>query len=179
MRLLISSVLIASITGCAEQPPATTSDAPPHLAVALTDAPAAFDSVWVEIASVEIESADAGWITLASTPQRFDLLTLQNDVTAALGDATLTAGTYGQLRLIVDKASVVVAGVESSLTIASGARTGIKVPLDQMVQDGTTYTVTLDYDASASIKDTGRGYLMTPVIQVKDFVEAPSSGSTM
>lgn len=147
----------------------------PRVDVLLTDAPGDFDAVWVNISSVEIESADTGWQTLTDTPQQFDLLQLQNDVTAALGGATLEPGTYGQLRLIVDAASVVVGGVESPLEIASGAETGIKIPLDQTLAENMTYTLTLDYDAGKSVKTTGQGYLMTPVIQVKDFVATPTA----
>lgn len=149
-----------------EQPGST----PPRMTVLLTDAPAAFESVWVDIVRVDIESAADGWLTLVDAPQRFDLLTLRDGVTAAMGDAELAAGHYGQLRLIVDSASVVVDGVESPMTIASGAQTGIKIPLDRDLEANTTYTLTLDYDAEKSVKTTGQGYLMTPVIHVKEMV---------
>ena len=176
--------LFALATGCAvddAQPTGSGSDSKdslpraPHVDVLLTDAPGDFEAVWVDIASVAIESAEAGWQTLTDAPQKFDLLALQNDVTAALGGATLEPGTYGQLRLLVASASVVVGGVESPLTIASGAQTGIKIPLDQTLEADTTYSITLDYDAAKSVKTTGQGYLMTPVIHVKDFVATPMS----
>jgi len=178
---VITVGLFALATGCAvdDVQPTDTKDSKgalpraPHIDVQLTDAPGDFEAVWVNIASVEIESADAGWQTLADEPQKFDLLTLQNDVTAALGGTTLEAGTYGQLRLIVESASVVVGGVESSLKIASGMETGIKIPLDQTLEANTTYSITLDYDAAKSVKTTGQGYLMSPVIHVKDFVATP------
>jgi hypothetical protein len=170
--------MFALVTGCAvedPQPTETKESKPiaPHVEVLLTDAPGDFEKVFVNIVSVEIESAEAGWQTLTEQPQKFDLLTLRNDVTAALGGATLEPGIYGQLRLIVDEASVVVGGVESPLAIASGAQTGIKIPLDQALEANTTYSLTLDYDAAKSVKTTGQGYLMTPVIHVKDFVATP------
>jgi hypothetical protein len=144
----------------------------PQIEVRLTDAPGDFESVWVNIASVAIE-AGGDWVTLTEEPQRFDLLTLQNDVTAALGNAQLAPGMYGQLRLIVDTASVVVGGVESPLQIASGAQTGIKINLDRAIEADTTYSLTLDFDAHKSVKTTGQGFLMTPVILVKDFTGTP------
>jgi hypothetical protein len=73
---------------------------------------------------------------------------------------------------------VVVGGVESPLDIASGAQTGIKILLDADIAAGMTYTLVLDYDADKSIKSTGKGYLMTPVIRVKSLSGAPTgSGS--
>jgi hypothetical protein len=175
--------LFALAAGCAENVTdggaGTAADpTPPKIAVRLTDAPGDFEAVWVNIASVAIESADAGWQTLADQPQKLDLLQLQNDVTAALGGATLEPGAYGQLRLIVDSASVVVAGEESPLKIASGMETGVKINLDQTFEENMTYSITLDYDADKSIKTTGQGYLMTPVISVKDFVATPVEPET-
>lgn len=158
--------------GSTEQPGGDSGQA--RLDVLLTDAPGDFESVWVDISRVEIESP-SGWLTLTEEPQRFDLLTLQNDVTAALGGAMLEPGSYGQLRLFVDHASVVIDGVESPLKIASGAQSGIKIDLAATIEADTTYTLVLDYDAHASIKLTGAGYLMTPVIVVKDFVATPSA----
>ncbi len=172
----IAMCLFAVSAGCAaDGAPDDGARIPesPRLEMRLTDAPGDYDNVWVNIASVAIESADAGWMTITDQPQKFDLLTLQNDVTAALGGATLDAGSYGQLRLVVDSASVVVAGVESPLTIASGAQTGIKINLDSAFEDNMTYAVTLDFDADKSVKSVGKGFLMTPVIQVKDVVATP------
>ena len=142
------------------------SSAPVHIDVRLTDAPATFDSVLVTISKVEV-STDAGWLTLSDHAQRFDLLTLQNDATALLGSADLAPGTYHQLRLIVQEASVVAGGVESVLEVASGAQTGIKVVVDAELEAGTTYTLVLDFDAAKSIQATGDGHRMTPVIRVK------------
>jgi hypothetical protein len=180
MKLLTVGLL--SLAACAENVPTGTAPGssptatPPRIDVMLTDAPGAFDAVWVNISSVSIESADAGWLTLSDQMQSFDLLELRNDVTAALGGATLAAGEYGQLRLVVDSASVVVGGVESALKIASGMETGVKINLDEAFEDNMTYSITLDYDAAKSVKTTGQGYLMSPVISVKDFVAMPTEG---
>jgi hypothetical protein len=156
-------------SGSSSDADAGAARTPPRLQVLLTDAPGDFEHVWVNIASVAIESGGQ-WLSLAATPQRFDLLVLQNDVTAALGGATLAPGTYGQLRLIVDSASVVVAGQESPLTIASGTQTGIKINLGATLEENMSYAVTLDFDAARSVKATGHGYLMTPVIEIKALV---------
>lgn len=179
---LLAVALCAAAAGCAVDASTSSggpgdpgnpgSPAAPRLNVLLTDAPGDFEAVWVNIARVEIEAA-SGWQPLTDAAQRFDLLTLRNDVTAALGGATLAPGTYGQLRLLVDEASVVVDGVESPLAIASGAQTGIKIPLGQTLEADMEYTLTLDYDAAKSVKTTGQGYLMTPVITVKDVVATP------
>src|SRR5882724_1701584 len=94
MKLLAASIF-ALITGCTAAPGTQGGSAPdaqdgvgsgatPHLEVRLTDAPAAFQSVFVSISRIEIGTASDGWITLSDQPQQFDLLTLQNDATALL-----------------------------------------------------------------------------------------------
>src|SRR5215467_6454099 len=96
--------VIAIATGCAAStaPQGGPSDDTAHVEVKITDAPGAFDSVFVTISKSEISASDDSWTTLSDQPQTFDLLTLQNDATALLGGADLSPGTYGQLRLIVD-----------------------------------------------------------------------------
>ena len=179
MKILAAALALTA--GCAVDSSTHDDDVgsprAPKLELRLTDAPGDFESVWVNITTVTIESSGQ-WVPLMEEAQRFDLLTLQNDVTAALGDAELVPGMYGQLRLIVDTASVVIDGVESPLQIASGAQTGIKIDLDRAIEADTTYSLTLDFDAQKSVKTTGHGFLMTPVIMVKDFTATPMQPST-
>ena len=124
MRTVCAGLLVFAV-GCSVESPDPSGDGTtmtgmpqaPRIEMKLTDAPGDFESVWVNITRVEVESADAGWQTLVEEPQRFDLLTLQNDVTAAMGSATLAPGMYGQLRLIVDEASVVIRVQDSGVGI--------------------------------------------------------------
>src|SRR5688572_12091087 len=77
--------------------------------LAITDAPACgYDSVFVTVEKVRVHQAqgaaegDAGWSELAlSPPRRVDLLTLTNGVLSELGQMTLPAGKYTQLRLVL------------------------------------------------------------------------------
>ncbi len=48
---------------------------------------------------------------------------------------------------------------------------------DAAVMDGMTYTLVIDYNAGQSIKQTGQGLLMTPVIAVKSFTGVPTPGT--
>ncbi len=117
------------------------------------------------------EGSDAGtWLTVVADPFTVDLLTLQDGVSAALGAAELPPGTYDQLRLIVSEAAVVVDGETHTLTIPSGAQTGIKLNLDQELGAGEDYELMLDFDAHESVRQTGNGsYKLQPVITVDYF----------
>lgn len=148
-----------------------------NIRVELTDAPAPYDAVNVTLGAVEahLSSADSedqakGWITLVEDAGTHDLLKLQNDVTAVLGDKSLPAGDYTQLRLIVKSAEVVTGSTAHPLTIPSGSETGIKIPFNFSVTEGQSYVLVLDFDAAESVKVKGKGdYSMSPVVKVKKF----------
>lgn len=121
---------------------------------------------------VPSDSPSAGWVTLVDQVQSYDLLELQNGVTAALGNAEVPAGRYTQIRLIVDSASVVVGGQTHDLAIPSGESTGLKLNYDFDMSSSGAYEIVLDFDAQASIKKAGPKYLLTPVVMVQSFGEA-------
>lgn len=152
------------------------------IAVTLTDAPGDFQAVPVTIAEVRIhrvgepstETGDSGgddgeWLVLVDSPSTWDLLTLQNGVTALLGQAEVAAETYDQIQLVVSEASVVVDGVEFPLTIPSGSQTGLKLHHDFDVTRDVEHELRLDFDAAASIHLTPQGYRLVPVIDVDYF----------
>jgi hypothetical protein len=144
----------------------------------LVDAPAAFEEAWVTIRRVEVSTGDEegeeSWLVLADEPGPFDLLTLQDGVSALLGETALTPGAYGQLRLIIDDAYVVSGGEILPLRIPSAAQTGIKIDLNVEIEAGTAYSVVLDFDALESIRQHGNGPLMmSPVVHVQSVDATP------
>ncbi len=148
----------------------------------LTDAPVAgvkSATVWIsKVYLIGGNDSSGARFVIDSTPHQYDLLSLQNGVTAALGTATIPAGTYAQMRFIVDSAQVV---LDSGLTFAdgsttkamkvpSGMQTGIKVVFEAPVQVTVGQTILVaDFDVSQSFVFTGPpsgpfGVLFKPVI---------------
>ena len=79
------------------------------IAVLLTDAPFPFDSVGsVNIyisrieASTTVDTSASDWVVVAAPKRRFDLLTLQQGVTALIGQSDLGAGQYAAIRMTID-----------------------------------------------------------------------------
>jgi len=162
-----------------------------NLRVVLTDAPSVeFDSAIVYISTVTLLPVEGEPIVVTEAGGRFDLLDLQNGVTAVLGDVTIPAGDYSELRLVVDSAHVGLADpyefvdgtTERSLKVPSGSQSGIKVKLFTDGDDGMESSVTLapgesiivvDFDVSQNFKVQGnpdtpaglRGVLFTPVLR--------------
>ncbi len=134
----------------------------------LTDAPAAgvkSATVWIsKVYLVGGSDSMGSRFTIDSTPHQYDLLSLQNGVTVALGTATIPAGTYEQMRFIVDSARVTLdsgltfadGSATKALTVPSGMQTGIKVVFDVPVQVTTGQTILVaDFDVSQSFVLTG------------------------
>src|SRR5262249_2767894 len=105
-----------------------TSSSTGTMAVTMADAPLDAGHVNVWISKVE-PPGPGGWHTLRNPPAPtppIDLKTLVvNDMD--LAGASLPAGHYNQLRLIVTKAEVVKGSSTYPVTIPSGMQTGIKL----------------------------------------------------
>ena len=131
------------------------------LVVRLTDAPSDdLESATIWVSEVSVNASGGADVIISSTPDvAYDLLDLQNGITATIGTATIPTGTYHQVRLLVDSARVVLKAPNTfsggsntaKLNVPSGSQTGIKVnispPVD--VAEGQTVLV-VDFDVSRS-----------------------------
>jgi hypothetical protein len=167
-------------SGSTQTPPATMGT----LAVSMTDAPACgFDAVNVTVNKVRVHQSatasdtDAGWTDITLSPaKKINLLNLTNGVLESLGQTSLTAGHYTQLRLVLDPNtgnglanSVVATGstTETTLTTPSATQSGIKLANEFDVVAGQKVDLVLDFNACKSVVTTGNGkYLLKPVIKV-------------
>ena len=151
--------------------------------VALTDAPACgYDQVNVTVERVRFHMSagagdnDAGWTDIVLNPVRkIDLLTLTNGVIADLGQTTLPAGLYTQIRMVLSpngggspgNSVVPRGGSEMPLATPSGTQSGLKLINSFTVEPGKLTDVLLDFDACKSIVQRGNGtYGLKPVIHV-------------
>ena len=152
------------------------------LRVLLTDSPVDdADSVFVTIDRVQVVRIVDGEDvidTIIDQPQEFDLLTLQNDVTAVLAETELEPGDYAGLRLIVaDTANRIIIGPDSfPLRVPSGPQTGIKLNLDFTIAIDVVSELTIDFNVRKSVVKRGRNddYLLTPSLTL---VETITSGA--
>ena len=177
--LLVVVVLVS--TGCDSNSVGGSG----QLIVYLTDMPFPFDDAAeanVTIERVELIGADSTEaIVLTDSSRAFNLLQLQNGVTAVLADLEIPPGRYSQLRLIVaEDASVVMKdSTEFNLKIPSGSQTGIKVNLPEFeftnVDDQAEITVDFNVEESFVVRGTPQtvseitGFLFKPVLKIVDF----------
>lgn len=173
-----------------------------NVAIDLTDAPpdvAALDKVEVTLSSVSVhvaqddaaddgtadqgsgkdtvedDGADSGWVTVTDRGGTFDLLALQNDVTAPIGEVEIPAGKITQIRLHIDEAGRNVVtlkdGTECPMDLSKVNKNGIKInhPFKALEpsQDGTLHVV-VDFDLKESVDQAGDcSFKLNPVIKIK------------
>lgn len=173
-NLAVLAFLTLLLVSCSkDETPVTTgnSNGTGTLVIRMTDRPAAYDSIMIQVDSVRahISSSDttSGWVTLNRTPAMYNLLALVNGADTVIGQASLPPGVYSQIRLFIGGGShVVVGGVSHPLTIPSGSQSGLKLNVHAPVLENITYVILLDFDAARSIHVTGNGrYMLKPVIR--------------
>lgn len=155
------------------------------LRVAITDTPACgYDEVNVTVQKVRVHQSagagdgDAGWFELpVEPPKRVDLTNLTNGVLEELGQVTLPAGRYTQLRLVLAEngGSAPFAnsvrpsgGGEVALATPSAAQSGLKVSVDIDVPADRRADIVIDFDACRSVVRRGNSgqYNLKPVLRV-------------
>ena len=143
-----------------------------RLKVYLVDSPTTLDSVIICVTSVEVHKSGndstSGWFVINDSTRYFDLLLLTNGASAVLGDSSLSAGQYTQIRLIIGSGSYVIdQGVRHELEVPSGSQTGLKLIHQFTVESGKLYELILDFNVDKSIIITGNGsYKLKPTIRV-------------
>jgi len=137
--------------------------------------PAAVKSAVVYLSNLEIHQATgdnasdtsanaSGWITLLAGPVSFDLMKVVG-VDQILGSANITGGVFTQIRMDVTK----VTGVTTDNVSYTA-----EVPSDKLrvvgafnVGSGNKTTLTLDFDGTKSLIQTGNGtFQFKPVVQL-------------
>lgn len=167
------------------------------LQVGLTDAPANFEQVNIEIRQVLVnQDADAeepeegtegneegenGWHSIMDDSITINLLDYQNGTVLDLGETELEAGNYNQIRLLLgENNNVVVDGETYALTTPSAQQSGYKLNVNAEVEEGQVYDLVIDFDASQSIVVNGNGnYILKPVLRTVDVEEQASISGTV
>lgn len=152
----------------------------------MTDAPATdFSNVTVAFTELRLKPADGDWISFPLDGfASQNLLDLQGGVSAPLiTDEEVPAGTYTELRLIVDTEQSFVkreseADKTYTLAIPSGEQSGLKLKGEFVVAADTSTDFTVDFDVHKSIVDPQGGslaeYLLKPSMRLMNNLEVGS-----
>lgn len=167
VMLSVFSLLIAS---CSKDDKSDTDPGTSSLSVRMTDAPANYNAVYIDLKGVEITGSAGNATLLNVNAGIYNLLTFSNGMDTLIATGNLMAGKVEQVRLILgDNNSVVVDSVSYPLSTPSAQQSGLKLQVHEEFLAGVAYQLLLDFDASQSIVQQGNGsYQLKPVIRVID-----------
>jgi hypothetical protein len=195
LSLSIGVGLAAAVVGCHDS--GNSGSATSQVRVMLTDAPADYiESAVVTISRVYLVPGDddtksVDLLPVSAGPATYDLLDLREGIEALLAEKAVAPGTYQQLRLVVESATVtLIPGVTFNdgsstreLSVPSGMQSGIKVELAEPLDAdaGMLRIVIVDFDVDRNFVLLGNpttpaglnGIQFTPTLTEKSRVEAP------
>ncbi|MEQ8578492.1 MAG: DUF4382 domain-containing protein [Balneola sp.] len=192
---LIVLLLGFGLTAC------SNGDGTGTMRISLTDAPADYAEVNIEIHQVlvkenddddddldETEDMDAeeledeGWKVVFNDTITVNLLDYQNGAILDLGEVELETGRYNQVRLVLgDENNVVLNnGNKFRLNTPSGQTSGYKLLVQADIEEDQVYDLVIDFDASRSIVVTGNGsYILKPVLKTANLTASGSISGTI
>ncbi|MBD3637519.1 MAG: DUF4382 domain-containing protein [Crocinitomicaceae bacterium] len=184
-------ILGLGLTNCEKDNPNLE---PGEFSVRMTDAPADYTELNVEIASIEAYNQNSGWVMLNSNTQAINVLDYKNGAEVELAHVSkATAGTYTQLKITF--------GSDNSLTYEKKTEIGgivayaevttqlqwdgpkeIFISIEEEISSEQSAELLLDFNAAASIKRSADNYVLDPVITVledaKTGLEGRVTGAT-
>jgi len=187
MRNLISLILVVLfpallITSCEKSDKQVGT-----VSISITDAPIDASNVTgvnLTITGIQYHTSDGEWLTFEEfqEPVSVNILDLTNGITSLLGDFEMEAGTYTQLRFMLDApedGSSMQAnpgcfiefsdGTQEPLYVPSGSESGYKAVGAFTIPINGNVGITADFDARKSIHVTGgnnKSYILKPTIRL-------------
>ena len=141
-----------------------------RLDVHLTDAPAAYEEVNMDIQSIKVKLREdsAGWVSLDTKAGIYNLLGLQG-VDSLIATGTLPSNYVQEIRFYLgDNSTIKVSGQTYPLVRDNGTETKLMIKVDKQI-NGTLDSLSVDWDANLSVVQEGNGtYRLSPVIKVKE-----------
>lgn len=163
---LISSLILFS--SC------NNSSQPATLNVRLTDAPADYQEVLIDVQDVKIKAGNE-WTSLRDVQTGvYNLLDFTNGLDTLLVSEQLPEGKISQMRLVLgENNQVKIDDVYYDLETPSAEQSGLKFNIHAELYEGVEYNLWIDFDAGRSIVEKGNGgYSLKPVIRT--YTEATS-----
>ncbi len=116
--------------------------------------------VYLKVREIQVRSKnDIKVLASFDTARVFNVMDYTNGATFSLGEGELEAGTYSELRLILDESCYVKFedGAEETLEIPSGSTTGYKIKGDFNINANSETDLVVDIDLRKAFVTSGNG----------------------
>ena len=166
MRLFIALpfVIIIGFISCSKD-----EDQESEVSIYLHDAPAPdLEKMKIHLKGVSVYSQSSGtWQTLTVSNGIFDLLTLDSAHPAFIGKLKVKGADISQVQLILDSANnVTVNGVTHPLVLDESDLDKLKIKIDQNLNSGSNYKLTIDFKANESVDSSGGIYKLKASLKI-------------
>lgn len=168
LLLALGAIACFGISSCKKNDESKSLVTTSQMSFRLTDAPGAYEAVYIDVQGIEVNHETKGWISLnVDKPGRYNLLDLRNGADVLLCQSDVPSGKVNQVRLILgSNNSVKVKGKEYPLDAPSAEQSGLKLNLMQDLKADASYSFWLDFDAGKSVVETGSGsYKLKPLLR--------------
>jgi hypothetical protein len=164
-NLILIPVCAVALIGCNKID--TENEGTAQLKIQLTDAPASYDKVNIDIVGLEVIINDS-IIDMDVEAGIYNLLDLVNGKDTVIADKQIPSGKLSQIRIILgDNNSLIIGQSSFDLKTPSAQQSGLKLNVHDDFIPGIAYEYTIDFDAAKSIVETGNGkYILKPVLRV-------------
>jgi hypothetical protein len=192
IKVVAAAAIVAlGITGCDPIEPVDPGPTPEGktFRVDMTDGPANYARMDIQITGVEIYHDTRGWITLNTTARTINILSLANGVNTNLGiqnDAAV--GHYSRVRIrfadhntVQLNSAVDIGGVHLDAGATARLKWGrpeyfVDIAIDEYVTADAGADVMLDFDAERSVQQTLAAFVLDPVITAVTNYETGARG---
>lgn len=168
VRLIVAACTIAA-TLLAASCNKKASDQTSKVAFKITDAPAQFDALYIDVQGVEVHTQGGAWVTYSSNLGVINILDYVNGNATVIAEGEISAdATIDQIRLVLgSQNSVVVNGASYSLNNSASLQQQLTINTSNQLQAGGSYEWTIDFDAAQSVVATGNGqFTLTPTLRL-------------
>ena len=138
-----------------------------RLTFRLTDAPAAYNKVYIDIVAAQAIINDS-IIDLHINTGIYNLLDFVNGKDTMILDQEIPSGKLSQIRLILgENNSLIIGSVSFDMKTPSAQQSGLKLNVHANFLSGVAYEYIIDFDAARSIVRTGNDkFILKPVLKV-------------
>ena len=163
--MLFSIVLGITFSSCNKDSNSNSNSYP--YSVRVTDAPAPYDKVNIDLQAVEVTGSNGQTVLLNTTAGIYNLLDYSNGLSTLVATSTLTDSRVEQIRLILgSNNTIIVNGVSYPLSTPSAEQSGLKLQVHQTLVADIQNEILIDFDANVSVIQTGNGtYKLKPVLR--------------
>ncbi len=167
-----------------------------EIAIRMTDSPAIYSAVNVDVKAVEIlykdtvrynckdtadrddsikyhcqcqDTSEQKWVKLVTIAGIYNLLKFQNGIDTIIASDQIKAGNILEMRLILGNNNSLIIGPDTfPLIVPSGMETGLKLIINKTVSPNNKLEILFDFDANSSIVITGnKKFILKPVLKLK------------